>query len=74
MDFATGNLTTGKLVIPLDITQSPNYYGAYVNWYKNVHLGVNVASDANPAYVSSLLQAKTANLPQFPVTYGTVVI
>lgn len=74
MDFATGNLTTGKLVIPLDITQSPNYYGAYVNWYKNDNLGVNVASDANPAYVSSLLQAKTANLPQFPVTYGTVVI
>uniref|UniRef100_A0A6C0EUY3 Uncharacterized protein n=1 Tax=viral metagenome TaxID=1070528 RepID=A0A6C0EUY3_9ZZZZ len=61
MDFATG-----ELVIPLDIEQSPNYYGAYVKWYKNDNLGVN-------EYLSAL-QAKNVSLPQFPVTYGTVVI
>jgi hypothetical protein len=73
IDFATDNVTAGMLVIPMDISQSPNYYGAYVNWYKNDYLRVNnVASDAIP--VSSALQSNTANLPQFPVTYGTVVI
>jgi len=69
MDFATGNL-----VIPLDIGQTPNYYGAYVNWYKNDYLGVDVASDANPVPQVSALQASNVNLPQFVVTYGTVVI
>jgi hypothetical protein len=69
MDFATG-----ELVIPLDIEQSPNYYGAYVKWYKHDNLGVNVASDAIPVPVVSALQAKNVSLPQFPVTYGTVVI
>ena len=69
MDFATS-----KLVIPMDIEQSPHYYGAYVKWYKNDNLGVNVASDAIPVPVVSALQAKNVSLPQFPVTYGTVVI
>ena len=74
INFITDNVTSGHLVIPLDITQSPNYYGAYVNWYKNDYLGVDVASDANPVPQVSALQASNVNLPQFTVTYGTVVI
>lgn len=69
MDFATGNL-----VIPLDIGQTPNYYGAYVNWYKNHALNIDVANDQDPVPFVSALQGGSVDLPEFHVTYGTVVI
>jgi hypothetical protein len=68
------NFSTNKLVIPMDIGQAPNYYGAYVNWYKNAALNIDVVNDPNPVPLVSALQGSSVDLPEFTATYGTMVV
>ena len=68
------NFSTNKLVIPMDIGQAPNYYGVYVNWYKNAALNIDVVNDPNPVPLISALAGSTEGLPEYLATYGTMVV